>query len=142
MSKTLAGSLAVLAAGVWMASCGGGGGNSSYPSTPTSGTGATSTPSPSATADVVITIAGMSFSPNTVAVQPGQTVAWKNTDGIAHTATADGGTFDTGAIASGATSQPIMISSSGALTYHCSIHPTMVGALNGTASGGGSGPGY
>ena len=138
MSRTMAGSLAVLAAGWLTASCGGGGGNGNT-TMPTGATGATSTPSPSATADVVITIAGMSFSPSTIAVQAGQTVAWKNTDTITHTATADGGAFDTGAIPAGGTSRPIMISSAGALQYHCSIHPSMVGALNGTASGGGGG---
>jgi plastocyanin len=35
-----------------------------------------------------------------------------------------------------------MITSAGALQYHCSIHPSMVGSLNGTASGGGGGGGY
>lgn len=136
MSRTFAGGLVVLAAGWMTASCGGG---SSYGSMPTTGTAATASPSPSATADVVVTIAGMSFTPSTIAVQPGQTVAWKNADGIAHTATADGGAFDTGAIASGATSKPITISTSGALKYHCSVHPGMVAAINGTASGGGGG---
>ena len=141
MSRTMAGSLAVLAAGWLTASCGGGGGNGNT-TMPTGATGATSTPSPSATADVVITIAGMSFSPSTIAVQAGQTVAWKNTDTITHTATADGGSFDTGAIPAGGTSRPIMISSAGALQYHCSVHPSMIASLNGTASGGGGGGGY
>lgn len=85
-------------------------------------------------ADVVITITGMnggmSFSPNPASVQVGQTVAWHNGDSITHTATQNGGGFNTGNIASGATSAPITMGSVGALGYHCSIHPSMTGTLN------------
>jgi plastocyanin len=37
-------------------------------------------------------------------VKVGQTVAWRNGDSITHTATGNAGTFDTGNIAAGATS--------------------------------------
>lgn len=85
-------------------------------------------------ADVVITISGMnggtSFSPNPATVQVGHTVAWHNGDSITHTATQDGGGFNTGNIAGGATSAPITMGSVGALGYHCNIHPSMTGTLN------------
>jgi len=85
-------------------------------------------------ADVVITINGMngalSFSPNPASVQVGQTVAWHNGDSLTHTATADGGGFNTGNIAGGATSVPIAMGSVGAFGYHCNIHPSMTGTLN------------
>ncbi len=85
-------------------------------------------------ADVTVTILGLngyqSFSPNPVSVRVGQTVAWHNADSITHTATADGGQFDTGGIAPGTTSNPITMSAAGAFGYHCSIHPTMVGTVN------------
>ena len=91
------------------------------------GTGATAV-----AADVTITINGMSaeqsFSPNPAAVKAGQTVAWHNSDSIAHTAT--GSTFDTGLIQSGATSAPIAFAVAGSLAYHCTVHPSMVGTLN------------
>jgi plastocyanin len=82
---------------------------------------------------MVITITGMngsnSYSPNPATVQVGQTVAWRNADSLPHTATADGGAFDTGTIAPGATSSPITMSTAGSLPYHCAIHPSMVGTL-------------
>lgn len=85
-------------------------------------------------ADVTITITGMnadqSFSPSPASVRVGQTVAWRNADSIVHTATADGGTFDTGNIAPGATSTPVMMSAAGTFGYHCRIHPSMVGSLS------------
>ena len=126
---TLAG-LLVLAA--TLAACGG----SSYsaptsPSTPSTPTGGTTTPT--GTADLTINITGMngsnSFSPNPGALQVGQKVAFHNADSISHTATADGGGFDTGVIAPGATSNPITMPSAGNFSYHCSIHPTMTGTL-------------
>lgn len=88
------------------------------------------------TADVTVTITGingnMSFSPNPANVTAGQTVAWRNNGGTTHTATEDGGSplFNTGNIANGTTSTPITISTTGDLTYHCEIHPTMVGTLH------------
>jgi plastocyanin len=84
-------------------------------------------------ADVTITITGMngdqSYSPNPAVVAAGQTVAWKNADSVTHTATADGGSFNTGNIAPGATSAPITMATTGAFAYHCAIHPTMTGSL-------------
>ncbi|HXY42253.1 MAG TPA: hypothetical protein VEQ10_21430 [Vicinamibacteria bacterium] len=124
--KTLLAAIAVVAGVAYAVACG-----SSYSSptttpTPTPGTGGTGG------ADVTITINGMqgsnSYSPNPAAVKVGQTVSWHNADSIAHTATGTG--FDTGAIGAGATSAPITFSSAGAINYHCSFHPSMVGALN------------
>ena len=82
---------------------------------------------------LTITINGMngaqSFSPRPGTVKVGQTVAWHNNDSTAHTATADGGAFNTGSIAPGSTSTPIVMSAAGSLAYHCSFHPSMVGSL-------------
>jgi len=91
------------------------------------------TPTPAAS-DVVITIVGMngslSYSPNPATVKVGQTVAWKNADSLAHTATADAGTFDTGTLAAGATSSPITMTTAGTFPYHCAIHgSSMTGTL-------------
>jgi len=86
-----------------------------------------------ATADVVITIVGQngsqSYSPNPATIRAGQRVAWRNADSTAHTATADGGAFNTGIIAPGATSAPITISTTGSFGYHCTLHPDMVATL-------------
>jgi plastocyanin len=94
---------------------------------------APASPAPVVAADVTITINGMngslSFSPNPATVTAGQTVAWRNGDSVAHTATSDTGAFDTGTLTPGATSAPIMMSATGSLNYHCKIHPSMVGTL-------------
>ena len=91
-------------------------------------------PPPGGGADVVITIlgsnGGMSFSPASADVQVGQTVAWHNADSMAHTATQNGSGFNTGTISPGTTSAPMAMNAAGALGYHCSIHPTMMGTLN------------
>ena len=89
------------------------------------------TPGGGGTADVVITITGgMLFTPNPATVQVGQTVAWQNGDATTHTATQDGGGFNTGNIGPGATSAPITMNSVGAFGYHCTIHPGMTATLN------------
>jgi plastocyanin len=72
----------------------------------------------------------MSFSPATASLQVGQQVRWHNADAITHTATQNGGGFDTGFIRPGGTSAPITVSTAGRIDYHCEIHPSMVGALN------------
>jgi plastocyanin len=73
---------------------------------------------------------GMSFAPAAASLQVGQQVRWHNADTTVHTATQDGGGFDTGFLLPGATSAPITMTAAGTLRYHCSVHPSMVGALN------------
>jgi plastocyanin len=93
----------------------------------------TSPSTPTTTPDVTINVTGnngaQSFAPNPTTARVGQTVAWMNTDSITHNATQDGGSFQTGNIAAGTTSAPIMMNTAGTFTYHCSIHPGMVGTL-------------
>ncbi len=134
MSNARKGMAAVFAATLLAVGCGGGG--SSMP--PTSGTPTGGTTGGSSSSPLVITIANMSFSPNAMAVKAGETVVWKNNDTMAHTATQDQGAFDTGSIPPGGTSKPILISDTSKLTYHCSVHPGMIGVLNGTVDT----PGY
>jgi plastocyanin len=102
------------------------GGSNSNPTTPSPSGGGT-------TADVVVGIAGdlgsQSYAPNPVTMRVGQTIAWKNNDTQAHTATQDSSGFDTGNIAAGATSSPRTMSTAGTFTYHCTIHPGMVGTV-------------
>ncbi len=121
MTLTIGGLLLVAAA---LGGCGSNG--SMSPASPTP------TPTPAAS-DVVITIVGMngglSYSPNPATVKVGQTVAWKNADSLAHTATADAGTFNTSTLAAGATSSPITMTTAGTFPYHCAIHSAMTGTL-------------
>jgi plastocyanin len=79
-------------------------------------------------ADHAIAISGFAFSPATVSVTVGDTVTWTNSDAQGHTATADGGAFDTGTIGN-AQSGTITFSTAGSFPYHCSIHPDMTGTV-------------
>jgi plastocyanin len=128
-----AGLLAVLAAAALpFVSCGGGGGGGgggvTNPPPPSGGGGTGGTP------DVIVTIVAengsMSFSPNPANVTRGQRVAWRNSAGQTHTATENNGAFDTGNINSGGQSAAIEMGTAGTFSYHCAIHPSMVGTVN------------
>ena len=84
-------------------------------------------------ADVTINIVGnlgsSSYSPSPDTVTVGQTVSWKNNDSMTHTATADGGGFDTGNVGAGATSSPITMNTAGSFPDHCNLHGGMTGTL-------------
>ncbi len=75
-----------------------------------------------------VTIASFAFSPDTMVVAKGATVTWQNNDAVTHTATGDNGEFDTGHIASGA-SGTATFNTTGTITYHCAIHPSMHGVI-------------
>jgi len=117
--------VALAVAGALVAwSCGGGGGGSTQP-TP-SGGGNTSA--------VTITITGqggkLAFSPNPATVSPGQLVVFKNNDVTAHHIMLDDGTVQTPDINPGATSPAVAMGTNGSLSYHCIIHPGMVGGFH------------
>jgi plastocyanin len=71
-----------------------------------------------------------SFNPNPVPASVGQTVAFKNNDTSTHHLVFDSGAIDIGDIAPGATSKTITVPA-GSGNFHCTNHPTMVGAING-----------
>lgn len=79
-------------------------------------------------ADASVAIAGFAFSPASVTIDVGDSVTWTNNDDITHTATADGGSFDTGNLGSGA-SGAVTFNTAGSFPYHCEIHPQMAGTV-------------
>jgi plastocyanin len=89
---------------------------------------------------VTINIVGdrgnQSFSPNPAQDNESNTVMWRNSDNTLHRIVANDGSFDTGNISAGATSNSVRISADGT-NYHCTIHPGMVGTIRGA---GGSAP--
>jgi plastocyanin len=119
--------MAVLATLLAASSCGGGYGGGSTPTGPSGGGGGTTT--------VTITITGQggkaAFTPNPATVAPGQLVVFKNNDVVAHHIILDDNSMQTTDIAPGATSAAVAMGTNGAKTYHCSIHPGMVGGFNG-----------
>ena len=74
-------------------------------------------------------IPGTFYSPATVQVLAGDRVHWMNHDSRPHTATADGGAFDTGSIAAhgeASVTFPVV----GSFAYTCRIHPFMHGTVD------------
>jgi len=91
--------------------------------------GPTSAPPDAITIDIIGDNGGQSFSPNPSTVAPGQTVVWHNLDSTTHRVVLDDRELDTGNIGPKAFSQPMTLVAQG--TYHCSIHPDMVGRIAG-----------
>jgi uncharacterized membrane protein len=77
---------------------------------------------------------GIRFQPAELTVHPGETVEFKNEDIVAHTVTADDGSFDSGLIQPGS-SWKMTVQKTGTLAYHCTPHPNMKATLV-TSSGG------
>ena len=84
--------------------------------------------STSAAAATAVKIANFAFDAPSVEVAVGATVTWTNNDSVAHTVTADDGSFDSGSIASGGTFS-FTFTKAGTSTYHCAIHPNMKGTI-------------
>lgn len=113
---------AILLLGLFALSCKG----DKSPTNPGGGGGA-----PDETITIVGNLGATSYSPNPDTVTVGQTVAWHNADGTAHTATANvGPEFTTGTVGAGSTSANITMGTQGSFPYHCVIHGlTMAGTL-------------
>jgi plastocyanin len=75
-----------------------------------------------------VTIQSSSFNPPSTTVRVGDTVRWTNADPISHTATADGGLWDTGVIRAGG-SAAFTFMTAGTFAYHCAIHAFMKGTV-------------
>ena len=75
-----------------------------------------------------VSIHGFAFDPASITVAVGDSVTWTNNDGSTHTATGDGGSFDAGTIAAGA-SQTVVFSIIGTYPYRCKIHSNMTGTV-------------
>lgn len=110
--------------------CGGGGGGSATPTSATPATSASST----VTANIVGARGSAAYSPNPIAARPGDTVVFRNADNQLHRIVLDNGSADLGDIAPGATSRGLTIATSAELRFHCALHASMVGSINGTVA--------
>ena len=91
---------------------------------------------PAQNTNLTVSIHDHAFDPAQLSVAPKTTVTWVNNDTVAHTATADDGLFDSGALQPGE-SYSVWFDGAGQVAYHCTIHPDMKGSLVvGGASGG------
>ena len=82
-----------------------------------------------------VSIGDFFFDPADAAVGAGDSIVFVNEGQDAHTVTSDDGQFDSGTLNPGE-SYTVTFEGEGTITYHCSIHPEMVGSVT---VGGGSG---
>lgn len=79
-------------------------------------------------ADAVVEIRRYAYGPARVVVRAGQTVEWVNRDAVVHTATAEDGAWDSGAIPAGQAWRA-RFERPGVYPYYCGPHPFMKGVV-------------
>lgn len=131
-SFTPATAVAILGAlALW--NCGGGGGSSA--ASPTSPSPTASAPGAATVNVAIVASAGNSaFQPNPVRASSGDTVIFRNNDGLLHHLVMDDGSADLGDIAPGAASRGFTLRSASAANFHCTLHSSMVGSINGASA--------
>jgi plastocyanin len=100
------------------------------PSAPSGGP----TPAPAGATTVTISsgasvLTTTAFGQNPLTVPVGTTISWLNNDNTTHTSVADGNQWASGNIAPGGRFN-FTFASAGHFTYHCQIHPNMVGTID------------
>jgi plastocyanin len=68
------------------------------------------------------------FQPGRIEVAAGTTVVWTNSGQVAHTVTAEDGSFESGAIEPGR-SRGLTFARTGSFPFHCTPHPFMRGVV-------------
>lgn len=114
------------ALGLW--SCGGGGSASS--SSPTAPSSSAST----VAVNIMSSSGNTAFVPNPVRANAGDTVIFRNNDRAVHRIVLDDGSADLGEVAPGATSRSFVLRSADAARFHCTLHTSMVGSINGATA--------
>jgi plastocyanin len=94
----------------------------------------TPTPAPSGSTTVTIpsgasTQTTTAFGANPLTISTGTTISWLNNDNTTHTSNADGNQWASGNILPGGRFN-FTFASAGRFTYHCQIHPNMIGTIN------------
>jgi len=73
-------------------------------------------------------LANKAFAPDALDVAVGTTVTWKNTDSTSHTSTSNVAGWNSGIVAPGGQFS-FAFQTAGTFSYHCAIHPGMVGSV-------------
>ena len=120
MKFVRAGAVAALVIG--LSACGSSSSPSSPSPAPPSGANNVSIPVSAST------LGTSAYAPNPFTVSAGTTVTWTNNDSIPHTSTSNSGAWDSGSIAAGGHFS-FTFQTKGTFTYHCTIHPGMIGTL-------------
>lgn len=69
------------------------------------------------------------FSPQTLHIEPGDTIIWTNRDSISHTVTSDSGNELSSGNIDPSQNYIHTFNNDGFYSYHCSIHPDMTGTI-------------
>jgi plastocyanin len=110
------------------------GSNYSSPSTPSPTptlTPAPTTGGPSSSVTIPMgaeRLGNRAFTPADLDIAVGTTVTWMNTDSVSHTSTSNASGWDSGIISPGRQFS-FVYQSAGTFSYHCAIHPGMVGTV-------------
>ncbi len=128
MNWTLAAAL-VSAFALSACSSGGAGSDGGGGSTPTSPSPTTS--STAVTVSIVGNDGNQAYTPNPVHADTGSQIVFKNNTSVLHHIVMDDGSIDFGEIGAGGSSLAHDLPAGNAGNYHCTIHPTMVGSING-----------
>lgn len=130
----LSGSAFAIIGALALWSCGGG----SAPTAPAAAATAAVTTSPAGPATVTVSIVGSvgntAYRPNPIAANSGDTVTFKNDDSTAHHIVMDDGSADFGEVGPGGTSTGFTLKNGNATNFHCVIHSSMVGSINGATA--------
>lgn len=74
-----------------------------------------------------VAIKGSAFNPESIEIEQGESVTWTNEDSLPHTVVGDGG-MESDQLSQGDTYTKTF-DEAGTFSYHCSIHPDMVGEV-------------
>jgi plastocyanin len=77
----------------------------------------------------IVTISNFVFQPATITVAPGDTIVWRNSDIVPHSATARDSTWDSQSLA-GNTTWSYVAKERGQHAYYCVFHPNMTGTID------------
>lgn len=93
-------------------------------------------PAPPPPITVAVSIAEYTYTPDTVTIKAGNAVKWTNMGTYGHSATADGGSFDSGTLgppgvdqygnATAGATYTKTFGTQGSFPYHCTVHPTVM----------------
>lgn len=131
-SRFLSGVAVALVGAATLWGCGGGGGGSA--SSPTAPSAPSAPATTTVTVSVISSVGNTAYQPNPVQASTGDTVMFRNNDSTLHRIVMDDGSADLGDVAPGATSRGFTVRSGSALRFHCTIHPSMVGSINGATA--------
>lgn len=103
------------------------GGSNSQPTNPTGPGGGSTSTEVAINGDAYLPSGTAVFAPDSLTIQRGTTVSWKNNDQTAHTTTSNNGVWGSTVSAGGTASHTF--TTAGTFEYHCTLHAYMTGTI-------------